>query len=56
MKGRKGSTDEGGVRSPLLIRWPREIDAGLVVPQNGAAIDTDVGRSGRERRCQQETA
>jgi len=25
MRGRKGSTDEGGVRSPLAIRWPRKI-------------------------------
>ena len=25
MKGRKGSTDEGGVRSPFLIRWPGHI-------------------------------
>jgi arylsulfatase A-like enzyme len=39
MKGRKGSTDEGGVRSPLLIRWPGRIPAGHRVPQNGAAID-----------------
>ena len=39
MKGRKGSTDEGGVRSPLLIRWPGGIPAGRKVPQNGAAID-----------------
>ena len=22
MKGRKGSTDEGGVRSPMIINWP----------------------------------
>ncbi|WP_148214335.1 sulfatase-like hydrolase/transferase [Robiginitalea biformata] len=29
MKGRKGSTDEGGVRSPLLISWPGSIPAGL---------------------------
>jgi arylsulfatase A-like enzyme len=28
MKGRKGSTDEGGVRSPLFVRRPREIGAG----------------------------
>ena len=28
MRGRKGSTDEGGVRSPMLIRWPRKIKAG----------------------------
>lgn len=39
MKGRKGSTDEGGVRSPLLIRWPGHIPAGKTVPQIGAAID-----------------
>ena len=25
MKGRKGSTDEGGVRSPLLVRWPGHV-------------------------------
>ena len=25
MKGRKGSTDEGGVRAPFLIRWPGHI-------------------------------
>ena len=30
MKGRKGSTDEGGVRSPFLIRWPGKIRAGAV--------------------------
>jgi arylsulfatase A-like enzyme len=28
MKGRKGSTDEGGVRSPLIIKWPTGIRAG----------------------------
>jgi arylsulfatase A-like enzyme len=28
MKGRKGSTDEGGVRSPLFIKWPAGIEAG----------------------------
>ena len=39
MKGRKGSTDEGGVRSPLLIRWPGRIPAGKSIPQIGAAID-----------------
>ena len=39
MKGRKGSTDEGGVRSPLLIRWPGRIEAGRKVLQIGAAID-----------------
>ena len=31
MKGRKGSTDEGGVRSPLLIRWPGHIPKGKFI-------------------------
>ena len=39
MKGRKGSIDEGGVRSPFFIRWPEHIRAGLRVPQVTAAID-----------------
>lgn len=39
MKGRKGSTDEGGVRSPMLVRWPNRISSGTVVNRNGAAID-----------------
>ncbi len=39
MKGRKGSTDEGGVRSPLLIRWPGKIRAETVIPEIASAID-----------------
>jgi len=39
MKGRKGSTDEGGVRSPMLMRWPGKIAAGSKITKNGAAID-----------------
>jgi arylsulfatase A-like enzyme len=39
MKGRKGSTDEGGVRVPGLIRWPGRIRAGLRIGQIAAAID-----------------
>ena len=39
MKGRKGSTDEGGVRSPLLVRWPAKICAGKKVTQISAALD-----------------
>ena len=39
MKGRKGSVDEGGLRSPLLIRWPGQVQAGARVPQIAAAID-----------------
>ena len=39
MKGHKGSTDEGGVRSPLLVRWPAKIRPGTVVTPVAAAID-----------------
>ncbi len=39
MKGRKGSTDEGGVRSPFMIRWPAHIPAGKRLPQIAGAID-----------------
>ncbi len=31
MRGRKGSTDEGGVRSPLFVRWPAKIKPGTEV-------------------------
>jgi arylsulfatase A-like enzyme len=39
MKGRKGSTDEGGVRSPLFMRWPNHIPANHRVPQIAGAVD-----------------
>ena len=39
MLGRKGSIEEGGVRSPLFIRWPGKIEAGTVVPQIASASD-----------------
>ena len=39
MKGRKGSTDEGGVRSPFMIRWPGHIPAGERIPNIAGAID-----------------
>jgi arylsulfatase A-like enzyme len=39
MKGHKGSTDEGGVRSPLLIRWPGKVRAGTVITPIAAAVD-----------------
>lgn len=39
MKGRKGSTDEGGVRSPLFIRWPGHIPNGIEIKQLSGAID-----------------
>ena len=39
MKGRKGTTDEGGVRAPFLIRWPGRIPSGRTVPEIAGAID-----------------
>ena len=39
MKGIKGSTDEGGVRSPMIINWKSIIPAGKVVNKIAAAID-----------------
>jgi arylsulfatase A-like enzyme len=39
MKGRKGSTDEGGVRSPLLVRWPKSIPKGTKVKPIAGALD-----------------
>jgi hypothetical protein len=39
MKGRKGSTDEGGNRSPLLVRWPGKIKPGTVIRDIAGAID-----------------
>jgi arylsulfatase A-like enzyme len=39
LRGAKGSTDEGGVRSPFLIRWPNHIAAGKRVAQIAGTID-----------------
>ena len=39
MKGRKGSTDEGGMRSVCYIRWPSTIPAGHTITQISGAID-----------------
>ncbi len=39
MRGRKGSTDEGGVRSPLVVRWPAKIKPKTEVKPICAAID-----------------
>ncbi len=39
MKGRKGSLDEGGVRSPFFVRWPRKIKQGETIRQITGAID-----------------
>ena len=39
MEGRKGSTEEGGTRSPLLIRWPGGIKPGAKVKQISSVLD-----------------
>lgn len=39
MKGRKGSTDEGGVRSVCFVRWPARLPRGRTVPHIAGAID-----------------
>ncbi|WP_299664815.1 arylsulfatase [uncultured Polaribacter sp.] len=39
MKGIKSSTDEGGVRSPLFIKWKGKIDKGLQIETIAGAID-----------------
>jgi len=39
MKGKKGWTDEGGLRSPLFIRWPGIIKAGTEIRQIAGDID-----------------
>ena len=39
MRGRKGSTDEGGVRSPCFIRWPGRIASNTQIKHNAGAID-----------------
>lgn len=39
MKGRKGSTDEGGVRSVCYVQWPAKLPAGRTVEEIGGAID-----------------
>jgi arylsulfatase A-like enzyme len=39
MRGRKGSTDEGGVRVPMIVHWPGEIAAGTEIERIAGAID-----------------
>ena len=39
MKGIKGSTDEGGVRSVCYIRWPAKLPAGHTITRISGAID-----------------
>jgi len=39
MKGKKGMTDEGGVRSPLIVRWPAGIKPRSLVREIASVID-----------------
>ncbi|HAK95416.1 MAG TPA: N-acetylgalactosamine 6-sulfate sulfatase [Planctomycetes bacterium] len=39
MRGRKGSTDEGGLRVPCLVRWPGRIAPGTRISRIAGAID-----------------
>jgi arylsulfatase A-like enzyme len=39
MKGRKGSTDEGGVRSPMFIKWPSGIEPGKKIERLVSVTD-----------------
>ncbi len=39
MRGKKGSTDEGGVRSPFFIKWKNTLTAGTSVNEIAGAID-----------------
>lgn len=39
MKGRKGSTDEGGVRATCFLRWPAKLPQGKTVKEIAGAID-----------------
>ncbi|MEO0897489.1 MAG: arylsulfatase [Bacteroidota bacterium] len=51
MKGHKGSTDEGGVRSPFVISWPEKIARAQNEPYLSSVIDifpSLVGMAGLE--------
>ncbi|MDR9366499.1 MAG: arylsulfatase [Balneolaceae bacterium] len=39
MKGRKGSIHEGGVRSPLFMKWTEKIKQGIKIDKISSAID-----------------
>lgn len=39
MKGRKGYTDEGGVRAPCIVQWKGKIKAGKKIESIAGAID-----------------
>ena len=39
LKGKKGATDEGGVKSPFFIKWPKRITPGTRSQQLMGAVD-----------------
>ena len=39
MRGKKGSTDEGGVRSPLVMQWKNKLPKGKHISQIASSID-----------------
>lgn len=39
LRGRKGSTDEGGVKTPFFIHWKNHIKPGIKVEHIGSAMD-----------------
>ncbi len=39
MRGIKGSTDEGGVRTPFFIQWKDSLPEGKTIPQIASALD-----------------
>lgn len=39
MRGKKGTVDEGGLRSPLLIRWPGQIAPNTTITRIAGAVD-----------------
>ncbi|MGB5428555.1 arylsulfatase [Eudoraea sp.] len=55
MRGKKGSIDEGGIRSPLFINWKNTIPASKNITQIASAIDilpTLAGLAGIETKTQ----
>ncbi|MDT0607875.1 arylsulfatase [Croceitalea rosinachiae] len=39
LRGKKGSTDEGGVKSPFFMKWPKKITSGLRSAQIMGTVD-----------------
>ncbi len=39
LRGKKGSTDEGGVRTPFFMQWKDSIPKGKQIPQIASALD-----------------